>query len=60
MSVYTSAEAAPDLAPLFANCHAMAHRRRATVTSIDDSKAMTEEYGKQLTERDACRRCQYA
>jgi len=38
----------------------MAHRRRATVTSIDDSKAMTEEYGKQLAEGDACRRCQFA
>jgi 5-methylcytosine-specific restriction endonuclease McrA len=31
-----------DLVPLCANCHAMAHRRRVTVTSIDDLKALIE------------------
>jgi putative restriction endonuclease len=32
-----------DLVPLCANCHAMAHRRRATVTSIDELKALVEK-----------------
>jgi 5-methylcytosine-specific restriction endonuclease McrA len=32
-----------DLVPLCANCHAMAHRRRAIVTSIDDLKALIEK-----------------
>jgi 5-methylcytosine-specific restriction endonuclease McrA len=32
-----------DLVPLCANCHAMAHRRRATVTSTDDLKALIEK-----------------
>ena len=31
-----------DLVPLCANCHAMAHRRRATVTSIEELKALIE------------------
>jgi predicted HNH restriction endonuclease len=29
-----------DLVPLCATCHAMAHRRRDTVTSIDELKAL--------------------
>jgi predicted HNH restriction endonuclease len=29
--------------PLCANCHAMAHKRRSTVTSIEELKAMIEE-----------------
>jgi 5-methylcytosine-specific restriction enzyme A len=32
-----------DLVPLCANCHAMAHRRRDTVTSIDDLKTLIEK-----------------
>ncbi len=32
-----------DLVPLCANCHAMAHRRRATVTSIEKLKALIEK-----------------
>ncbi len=32
-----------DLVPLCANCHAMAHRRRATVTSIEELKALIEK-----------------
>ena len=32
-----------DLVPLCANCHAMAHRRRATVTSIDELKELIEK-----------------
>jgi hypothetical protein len=31
-----------DLLPLCANCHAMAHRRRATVTSIEELKELIE------------------
>jgi 5-methylcytosine-specific restriction endonuclease McrA len=31
-----------DLVPLCANCHAMAHRRRAIVTSIEELKALIE------------------
>jgi 5-methylcytosine-specific restriction protein A len=34
---------ATDLVPLCANCHRMAHRRRTTVTSIDELKALIEE-----------------
>jgi len=34
---------ATDLMPLCANCHAMAHRRRATVTPIEDLKALIEK-----------------
>jgi predicted HNH restriction endonuclease len=29
-----------DLVPLCANCHAMAHRRKDTVTSIEELKAL--------------------
>ena len=32
-----------DLVPLCANCHAMAHRRRDTVTSIEELKALIEK-----------------
>ena len=32
-----------DLVPLCANCHAMVHRRRTTVTSIEELKALIEE-----------------
>ncbi len=32
-----------DLAPLCANCHAMAHRRMATVTSIEELKELIEK-----------------
>jgi hypothetical protein len=32
-----------DLVPLCANCHAMAHRRRDTVTSIEDLKELIEQ-----------------
>lgn len=32
-----------DLVPLCANCHAMAHKRRATVTSIEDLKELIEK-----------------
>ncbi len=32
-----------DLVPLCANCHAMAHKRRATVTSIEELKALIEK-----------------
>jgi len=32
-----------DLVPLCANCHAMAHRRRTTVTSIEELRALIEE-----------------
>jgi hypothetical protein len=32
-----------DLVPLCANCHAMAHRRRATVTSIEELKELIEK-----------------
>jgi 5-methylcytosine-specific restriction endonuclease McrA len=32
-----------DLVPLCANCHAMAHRRRATVTSIQELKELIEK-----------------
>jgi predicted HNH restriction endonuclease len=32
-----------DLVPLCANCHRMAHRRRTTVTSIEELKALIEE-----------------
>jgi len=31
-----------DLVPLCANCHAMAHRRRVTVTSIQELKELIE------------------
>jgi 5-methylcytosine-specific restriction endonuclease McrA len=34
---------ATDLVPLCANCHAMAHRRRTTVTSLEELKAFIEE-----------------
>jgi 5-methylcytosine-specific restriction protein A len=34
---------AEDLWPLCANCHAMAHRRRATVTSIEELKELIEK-----------------
>jgi 5-methylcytosine-specific restriction endonuclease McrA len=34
---------ATDLVPLCANCHVMAHRRRTTVTSIDELKALIAE-----------------
>ena len=34
---------ANDLVPLCANCHAMAHRRRDSVTSIDELKEMIEK-----------------
>ncbi len=34
---------ATDLVPLCANCHAMAHRRRTTVTSIEELKTLIEE-----------------
>jgi len=32
-----------DLVPLCANCHRMAHRRRTTVTSIEELRALIEE-----------------
>jgi 5-methylcytosine-specific restriction enzyme A len=32
-----------DLVPLCANCHAMAHRRRDTVTSIEELKELIEK-----------------
>ncbi|CAA9369519.1 MAG: hypothetical protein AVDCRST_MAG93-8291, partial [uncultured Chloroflexia bacterium] len=32
-----------DLRPLCANCHAMAHRRRDAVTSIEELKALIEK-----------------
>jgi 5-methylcytosine-specific restriction endonuclease McrA len=32
-----------DLVPLCANCHAMAHKRRKTVTSTDELKALIEK-----------------
>lgn len=32
-----------DLVPLCANCHAMAHRRRSTVTSIEDLKELIDK-----------------
>jgi predicted HNH restriction endonuclease len=32
-----------DLVPLCANCHVMAHRRRTTVTSIEELRALIEE-----------------
>jgi 5-methylcytosine-specific restriction enzyme A len=32
-----------DLVPLCANCHAMAHRRRDTVTPIEELKALIEK-----------------
>jgi hypothetical protein len=32
-----------DLVPLCANCHRMAHRRRASVTPINELKALIEE-----------------
>jgi predicted HNH restriction endonuclease len=43
LSVYEG-EVVPetDLVPLCANCHAMAHRRRATVTSIEELKELIE------------------
>ena len=34
---------ATDLVPLCANCHAMAHRRRTTVTSIEELKILIEK-----------------
>jgi 5-methylcytosine-specific restriction protein A len=34
---------ATDLIPLCANCHAMAHRRRTSVTPIEELKALVEE-----------------
>ena len=34
---------AEDLRPLCANCHAMAHRRRDTVTSIEELKELIEK-----------------
>jgi 5-methylcytosine-specific restriction protein A len=34
---------AKDLVPLCANCHRMAHRRRTTVTSIDELKTLIEK-----------------
>jgi hypothetical protein len=34
---------ATDLVPLCANCHAMAHRRRTTVTSIEELRALIEQ-----------------
>jgi HNH endonuclease len=34
---------ATDLVPLCANCHRMAHRRRTSVTSIDELKALIKE-----------------
>lgn len=42
---------ATDLVPLCANCHAMAHRRRTTVTSIEEIRALIEieaAYGERL------------
>ncbi len=42
-----------DLVPLCANCHAMAHRRRATVTSIEELKELIEKArAEQLTAKD--------
>ena len=35
-------DVANDLVPLCANCHAMAHRRRDTVTSIEELRALIE------------------
>ena len=32
-----------DLRPLCTNCHAMAHRRRDTVTSIEELKELIEK-----------------
>ena len=32
-----------DLVPLCANCHVMAHRRRTTVTSVEELKALIEQ-----------------
>lgn len=34
---------ATDLVPLCANCHAMTHRRRTTVTSIEELRALIQE-----------------
>ena len=34
---------ATDLVPLCANCHRMAHRRKTSVTPIDELKALIEE-----------------
>jgi predicted HNH restriction endonuclease len=34
-----------DLVPLCANCHAMAHRRRPTVTTIGELRALIDEAG---------------
>jgi hypothetical protein len=42
---------ATDLVPLCANCHAIAHRRRTTVTSIEEIRALIEieaAYGERL------------
>jgi predicted HNH restriction endonuclease len=35
-----------DLVPLCANCHAMAHRRRDTVTSVEELKVLLIEKAK--------------
>jgi 5-methylcytosine-specific restriction endonuclease McrA len=44
LSEYEGAvDPATDLVPLCANCHVMAHRRRTTVTSIEELKALIEE-----------------
>jgi predicted HNH restriction endonuclease len=34
---------ASDLGCLWANCHGMAHRRKTSVTSVDELRALTEE-----------------
>ena len=36
-------DVANDLAPLCANCHAMAHRRRETVTSIEELRDLIKK-----------------
>jgi putative restriction endonuclease len=36
-------DVANDLVPLCANCHAMAHRRRDTLTSIKELRALIEK-----------------
>ena len=35
-------DVANDLVPLCANCHAMAHRSKTTVTSIEELRALIE------------------
>jgi hypothetical protein len=44
LSEYEGAvDPATDLVPLCANCHSMAHRRKTTITSVEDLKALIEE-----------------